>query len=347
MRVAKQNEIGQIGKYTNIFICTFIYLALLFVNLSLKPVKIVAEDWYFLVFFLVKDIVSAVLLIWLFCLIYKKKERRFWLITLVLSSVVLINIALSVLFIINVLGGMSIAVMFGVELSALYCIMVAICQLARLNTIENINKLKALEKEKRDLELYYLGLQLNPHFLFNTLNVIYIQSRKEKARTSADMVMQLSELLRYQLYEEIDKKVLLKSEIKYIENYLELQKMRQIDLNVEYNKSGNPDGVMVYPFLTISFLENAFKHVDVNKDGEKFIKIFIAVEEKFISFVVKNTKSALKDDSTSLVKKKSGGVGIVNTKKRLDLLCPGKYELNFDSDEKYYNVELKIEVEND
>lgn len=343
----KQKGAVQFGRFTYILICTLIYLLLLIVNLTLKPVAIVAEDYYFLFFFLVKDFVSAILLIFIYEKLFKKKEYRFILVTAVLVAVVIVNIALSILFIIKVLGGLSIAVMFGVELSGVYCVMIAVCQLARLNALEQVEKLKALEKEKRDLELYYLGLQLNPHFLFNTLNVTYIQARKEKARATSDMVMQLSELLRYQLYEPIDKKAMLKSEIKYIENYLELQKMRQIDVDIEYNKSGSPDGVMVYPFLTISFLENAFKHVNVNNDGEKFIKIFIAVEEKFISFVVKNTKSAIKEDDASSVKKRSGGVGIVNTKKRLDLLYPGKYELNFDSDEKYFNVELKIEVEND
>ncbi|MBQ1695454.1 MAG: histidine kinase, partial [Bacteroidales bacterium] len=205
---------------------------------------------------------------------------------------------------------------------------------------------KQLEDEKRRIELYYLNLQLNPHFLFNTLNVIYIQARKEKALASADMVMQLSDLLRYQLYESVDKKVLIKSDIKYIENYLELQKIRKTDVSIDYQKDGNFDGVMIYPFLSISFLENAFKYVCENSLGEKFIKIFIGVDEKNVSFAICNTKCDT-PVATTAEKAKSSGIGIENTKKRLDLLCPGKYTLNISNDDKYFNVELKIVIEND
>ena len=215
-----------------------------------------------------------------------------------------------------------------------------------INEKKHIEEVKRMEEERHRLELYYLNLQLNPHFLFNTLNVIYIQARKEKALASADMVLQLSELLRYQLYESVDKKVLIKSDIKYIENYLELQKIRKTDVTIDYQKEGNFDGVMIYPFLSISFLENAFKYVCENSLGEKFIKIFIGVDEKNVSFAICNTKCDM-PTATTAAKSKSSGIGIENTKKRLDLLCPDKYTLNISNDDKYFNVELKIVIEND
>ena len=217
-----------------------------------------------------------------------------------------------------------------IGLSVMYMIIMSGNPFSEKVAHERTEDVIELEAEKRKLELYYLNLQLNPHFLFNTLNVIYVQSRKEKARTTSEMIMTLSELLRYQLYEGADEKVMLKSEIKHIENYIELQKMRQTDLCIDYQKDGAVEGIMVYPFVTISLLENAFKYVDVNNSGEKFVKIFIGVDEKYVSFVVQNTKceDAVASEST---KPKSSGIGIENTKKRLDLLYAGKYMLDVDA----------------
>ena len=233
-----------------------------------------------------------------------------------------------------------------IELSSVYLAAMIGNPFSVINEKRRIEKAKKLEEEKHRLELYYLNLQLNPHFLFNTLNVIYVQARKEKASATSEMVMQLSELLRYQLYESIDKKVMLKSDIKHIENYIDLQKVRKTDVVIEYQKEGNFDGVMVYPFLFISFLENSFKYVNENSAGEKFIKIFIGVEKKYVSFAIRNTKCDTPAGSLT-EKTKSSGIGIENTKKRLDFLCAGNYTLNIDYDEKYFNVELKILIEDD
>ena len=232
-----------------------------------------------------------------------------------------------------------------IELSSVYLAVMIGNPFWVINEKKRIEEVKRMEEEKHRLELYYLNLQLNPHFLFNTLNVIYIQTRKEKAPASSEMVMQLSELLRYQLYESVDKKVLLKSDLKHIENYIELQKIRKADIVIDYQKEGNMDGVMVYPFLLISFLENSFKFVCENSLGEKFIKIFVGVDKSYVNFVAQNTKCDIASDAAT-EKKKSSGIGIENTKKRLDLLYPGKYTLNIEQNDKYYNVELKI-FEND
>ncbi|MBO4613920.1 MAG: histidine kinase [Bacteroidales bacterium] len=233
-----------------------------------------------------------------------------------------------------------------IELSGVYLAAMIGNPFIVINEKKRIEEVRRMEEEKHRLELYYLNLQLNPHFLFNTLNVIYVQSRKEKAATTSDMVMHLSEMLRYQLYESVDNKVLLKSEIKHIENYIELQKMRQTDLHIDYQTEGTFDGIMLYPFMSISFLENAFKFVGVNNSGEKFVKIFVGVDEKYVSFVVQNTKC--EDAIASQPSKpKSSGIGIENTKKRLDLLYPGKYSLEIKDDSKYFIVELKILIEND
>ena len=232
-----------------------------------------------------------------------------------------------------------------IELSSVYLAAMIGNPISVINEKKRIEEVRKMEEEKHRLELYYLNLQLNPHFLFNTLNVIYVQSRKEKALVASEMVMQLSELLRYQLYESVDTKVPLKSEVKHIENYIELQKMRQTDLVIDYQKEGSFDGIMLYPFMTMSFLENAFKYVNVNNSGDKFVKIFVGVDGKYVSFVVQNTKSEA--SALETVKSKSSGIGIENTKKRLDLLYANKYVLDIQDQGEYFIVELKILLEND
>lgn len=326
-----------VGRFS---ICFAAYLAVLLLNISLIR-EVCVEDCAFIAIFLFKDF----LLVGFMCIIvgmiikaHSGRKLNYSPVILMLEQIV--NVGISILIVHALFGEIGIEVMFAIELSVLYNVVASsICCVKMVND-EHLNNLSRLEMEKHDLELYYLNLQLNPHFLFNTLNVIYVQSRKEKARNTADMVMSLSDLLRYQLYESVDKKVMLKSEVKFLENYIDLQKMRQMDIDIDYKKEGDFDGVMIYPFLCISFLENAFKYVNVNKDGEKNINILIAVEKKNVFFVVRNTMNEESQASTS---ERSSKIGIQNAKKRLELLYNGKYELNIDSDGKYFNVELKIE----
>ena len=295
---------------------------------------------------LLKDIAFSIALIHMFRIAFRRKTVRKWHLALIEAVTILLNVSLTLIVAIYTYGKIDTFVILSIGLSVMYMIIMSGNPFSEKVAHERTEDVIELEAEKRKLELYYLNLQLNPHFLFNTLNVIYVQSRKEKARTTSEMIMTLSELLRYQLYEGADEKVMLKSEIKHIENYIELQKMRQTDLCIDYQKDGAVEGIMVYPFVTISLLENAFKYVDVNNSGEKFVKIFIGVDEKYVSFVVQNTKcdDAVASEST---KPKSSGIGIENTKKRLDLLYAGKYMLDIKDVDKYFIVELKILLEND
>ena len=272
----------------------------------------------------------------------KSSKCKIWQFVCYEIAIIIINI-----FIIVWLSDcMNLFFVTAIELSSVYLAAMIGNPFLVINEKKRIEEVRKIEEEKHRLELYYLNLQLNPHFLFNTLNVIYVQSRKEKATSTSDMVMHLSELLRYQLYESVDKKVMLKSEVKHIENYIELQKMRHTDLQIDYQTEGKFDGIMLYPFMSISFLENAFKYVGVNNSGEKFVKFFVGVDEKYVSFVVQNTKC---DDvvASESEKHKSRGIGIQNTKKRLDLLYAGKYVLDIKDNGKYFIVELKILLEND
>lgn len=334
----KNNGVLEKGKIINRVNYTLLYYAAIVLNI------IIADSIYWN--FAWKLVLLEAFVVILACEVVKKivnsPKCKIWHFVIFEVAIIIVNMLL-----IGWLAGcINLFYIVTIELSSVYLAVMIGNPFWVINEKKRIEEVKRMEEEKHRLELYYLNLQLNPHFLFNTLNVIYIQSRKEKALASSEMVMQLSELLRYQLYESVDKKVLLKSDLKHIENYIELQKIRKADIVIDYKKEGNMDGVMVYPFLFISFLENSFKFVYENSLGEKFIKIFVKVDESCVTFVAQNTKcDAISDINAQ--KTKSSGIGIENTKKRLDLLYPGKYTLNIEQDDKYYNVELKIFIEND
>ena len=204
---------------------------------------------------------------------------------------------------------------------------------------ENLEQINKLEKNKVLTELDSLKNQINPHFLFNTLNNVYIQTRIEPKK-AADMVLKLSDLLRYQLYECAEDKVLLKSEYEYLKNYVELQQLRITNIDIKFEQKGSFKGLMVYPFMFIPFLENAFKYGVSSKGVENFIYIFVEIVEKYVIFAVKNSIN-----DTIEHNKKEGQGGLTNVKRRLELLYQGKYELKTENRDNYFYVELKINLE--
>jgi sensor histidine kinase YesM len=206
---------------------------------------------------------------------------------------------------------------------------------------ESVSKINELEKDKISTELDFLKTQVNPHFLFNILNTLYIQTRLDP-KNSAEMILKLSDLLRYQLYECSDDKVLLKSEIEYLQNYVDLQKMRITNVDIKFEQNGNFSGLMIHPFIFIPLIENAFKHGIKNKGDKNFIHIFVNIVEKYVIFAVKNSKYETIVKQSEM---KNSGLGLINLKRRLDLLYKNKYELNIDNGDNYFNVELKINLE--
>ncbi|MCF0205950.1 MAG: sensor histidine kinase [Bacteroidales bacterium] len=323
-------------------ICTSLYVVFHVISICLKETSIERNDWLFFSLFLVKDVLSVCGVFYVLPRLLRKNSYKRLRFALLMVAAILVNVCLSLLINQLLFSELVIARFYAMELSVLFLIIVGCIRNLTLKIAEQYQQQLALEEEKRNLELYYLGLQLNPHFLFNTLNVIYVQARKEKAATVSDMVLQLSDLLRYQLYESADKLVLIKSELKYIENYIDLQRMRKVDIDIDFQKIGNFEGIMVYPFLCISFLENAFKYVDENIAGEKLVNIIMRVDERGIYF---GTKNSIGPERKNASDKKSSGIGIENTKKRLELLYPVRYTLDINESEKYFNVELLINVE--
>ena len=192
------------------------------------------------------------------------------------------------------------------------------------------------EIESREMELQFLKSQLNPHFLFNSLNNIYSLAYQKSDKT-ADAILRLSEIMRYMIYESNTPTVSLSKEVDYLKSYIELQKIRFKDgAFIEMSISGEIDDQLVVPLMLISFVENAFKHGIAN-DPKNPIKITIIANQKILHFGVINKKGKQNKDA-------QGGVGLKNLERRLQLVYPERYKLNVVNSEGYYATELMIDI---
>jgi len=195
---------------------------------------------------------------------------------------------------------------------------------------------RSLESERREMELQFLKSQLNPHFLFNSLNNIYSLAYQKSDKT-ADAIMKLSEIMRYMIYESNTPTVALSKEVDYLKNYIDLQKIRFKDgAFVEIILNGEIDDQKIVPLMLISFVENAFKHGVVNDPAEP-VKIEIIANQKILHFSVINKKNNQNKDA-------QGGVGLVNVERRLQLIYPDRYKLNVVNSATHYTCELMIDI---
>ncbi|WP_265798521.1 sensor histidine kinase [Pedobacter sp. MC2016-05] len=193
-----------------------------------------------------------------------------------------------------------------------------------------------LESERREMELQFLKSQLNPHFLFNSLNNIYSLAYQKSDKT-ADAIMKLSEIMRYMIYESNTPTVALSKEVDYLINYVELQKIRFKDgAFIELTLNGEIDDQKIVPLMLISFVENAFKHGVVN-DPENPVKINIIANQKILHFSVINKKNQQNKDA-------QGGIGLPNVERRLQLVYPDRYKLNVVNSATHYTCELMIDI---
>ncbi|WP_232829128.1 sensor histidine kinase [Aureibaculum luteum] len=210
------------------------------------------------------------------------------------------------------------------------------------HNLKTISKNKALENkiletqlQIKNQELQYLKKQIHPHFLFNTLNTIYGFALKQSEDTPG-IILKLSNLLDYILYQVNKPKVSLKEEIAHIEEYIELEKIRfQDTLKVSFSSNEIPETIQIAPMLLIPFVENAFKHGHLI-NGFINIEIVIRFSNDNLDFTIKNTtiqKEAIKENE---------GIGLKNIKKRLDILYIDNYTLDISEFEGWYNVNLNV-----
>lgn len=205
--------------------------------------------------------------------------------------------------------------------------------------IRNQNEKKALENANLNAEVNFLKSQINPHFLFNTLNSIYSQAHN-KSESTEYSILKLSELLRYVLYDSGDNKVELSKDIQYINNYVDLQRLRlSSKITLNYSVEGNLHGCMIAPMLLIAFIENAFKH-GISYTNSSVINIMIRVFEETLTLHVSNPLV----ESNSFA---PGGLGLKNVRRRLDLLYPGKYLLDIRHNQSLHIVDLKLDLKSD
>ncbi len=200
-------------------------------------------------------------------------------------------------------------------------------------TLKMSNLWKQSQQEKLDAELSYLKAQINPHFLFNTLNSIYSLAIA-KSDATASAIVKLSGMMRYAISEAHMNAVSLQKELTYIADYIELQRLRiSKSVNLNYTLSGNSVGKEIAPLILIPFIENAFKF-GVNAEKDSRITIHLDVQESHLLLFVENNKV---NDNVE-----KNGLGIANTQSRLQLLYPGKHELTIKDLEHQFSVTLKI-----
>ncbi len=200
------------------------------------------------------------------------------------------------------------------------------------------NKNRHLKALQYKTELKYLKAQIQPHFFFNTLNNLYALTI-QKSDQAPKVVLKLSDIMKYVIYDTSKKKIPLSQEIDHIDNYIELEKMRYNDrVHSEVSISGNIDNVTVVPLLFLPFIENAFKHGLQNNDKLELQISFERIDNQLI-FISKNNFD--KENTSSFI---SGGIGNKNVERRLQLLYQDKYSLQIRNENNEYKVLLKIPI---
>jgi sensor histidine kinase YesM len=210
------------------------------------------------------------------------------------------------------------------------------------NWIQSKRREQALEKEKMETELKFLRAQFNPHFLFNTINSIFVLIHKNP-KMASESLAKFSELLRYQLYECNEQQIPVTQELKYLENFIELQKLR-LDGNVEMKfhleKPASPD-LSVAPFIIMPFVENAFKHVSQHRNSTNWIVINCRFDDQQLHLEISNSASN-GNAANDVVSYR--GIGLQNVQRRLDLLYTNQYALDIQQDNGQFKVELRLNL---
>jgi len=213
-----------------------------------------------------------------------------------------------------------------------------------IDWIKEHKRLAAVEKEQLETKLLFLRSQISPHFFFNTLNNIYSLAIDKSSKTP-QVILKLSELLRYMLYETRQRRQTLENEIICIQNYLDLERIRHGEnLTIDLTISGDISNKKIAPILLLSFIENAFKH-GVNKNiGKTKITIDFNIKDDFLYFAVINPNP--KKTTHKHRFNKSGGIGLKNVQNRLSLgYKPEEYQLDIKNTEHQFIVKLKIKLD--
>jgi sensor histidine kinase YesM len=210
------------------------------------------------------------------------------------------------------------------------------------NWIRNERARQKLKEEKLQAELNFLRSQVNPHFLFNVLNMAFSSAIKSKDDTTANIIEKLSGLMRYMLYDSNAERVDLSREIKNLEDYIELQKLRihsEVPFTLTMETRGDPGGVRIAPLLLVPFVENAFKH-GIRLEQPSMIDIRMDCKPGKFVFRTENTRHP----ALNAMETQDSGIGLENVRKRLEMIYPGRHQLVIRETENAFIVELELVI---
>ena len=203
--------------------------------------------------------------------------------------------------------------------------------------IAQIKFILKLKKEKKQAELMHLKSQVNPHFFFNTLNNLYGLVEQDTAKAQ-QLILKLSDMMRYSIYQGQNDWVTLADEITYLENYMDLHRMRyHKDIAIRFDVEAEDRSVKIMPLLFIIMVENAFKHGVEKLRKDAFVNIFLKATRQMIDFEIENNFDA--EDIQS-----NGGIGLTNLRQRLALVYFNRHELNISTRNGIYKIQLRLTV---
>ena len=200
-------------------------------------------------------------------------------------------------------------------------------------------RIAELAKENAEAELNFLKSQINPHFLFNSLNSVYflIDKNNPDARQALHT---FSDMLRYQLYEANGEKIPIEKEINYLQDYVHLQQLRKDEnYKVQFNCSPDVKNFSIEPLLLIPFVENAFKHISHKTNESNFVKVDLTRSNGYFEFAVENSR-----EKGIYTTEQHGGIGMNNVKRRLELLYPDSHKLDVRDDANTFKINLKLKI---
>ena len=208
--------------------------------------------------------------------------------------------------------------------------------------IWKIRSLLQLKHEKEKTELLHLKSQVNPHFFFNTLNNLYALVGKDSVK-ARNMILKLSDMMRYSVYEGEKEWVTLEQEVEYLRNYIELHKMRyHKEIDVSFTTDIQKEGYRVMPLLFIILLENAFKHGVEQLKDDAYVRINMIANQKVLNFSIENNYDEESPEADKI--KKGHGIGLNNLKRRLELAYPKKHLLTTSDSGGIYKAQLSIDI---
>ena len=205
--------------------------------------------------------------------------------------------------------------------------------------LQTQRRLNEIAKEKAETELKFLKSQINPHFLFNSLNSIYFLIDKENTEARKTL-LQFSDLLRYQLYDCNSETIEIEKEVEYLKDYIRLQELRK-DKNYKINVAieNGVHGFRIVPLLLIPFVENAFKHISHHNSAGNFVDVQLHRSNGTFKFLVENSK-----ENHQRTTEPPGGIGLKNVQRRLELLYADKYNLDIQNTDHTFKVELSLHI---